>query len=159
NRLRSTLNRTTLTSFLSLAKERRTRSARGGSNQRDKRLVISSQLIRTGFLTIATSTFFTLRSPDELKSIGLPSAFRTRTKATSRAGRILEGSIYAVAATHGSFPTRQFRAALRSGRIPRRFLFNSPNGASNSTASRESKRCSIRFLVLEIQQSLRSAAA
>jgi hypothetical protein len=79
-------------------------------------------------------------------------------KATSRAGRILVGAIYAVAATHGSFPTRQFRAAQRNDRIRRRFLFNSPNGASDCTASRGSKRCSIRFWALAIPLSLRSAA-
>ncbi len=109
--------------------------------------------------TIVTSTSFTLRNRDELKSIGLLLAFRTRTKAILRAGRTLVGAICAVAATRGSFPTRQFRIALRSGRIPRRFRFNSPSGASNCTVSHESKRCSICFSGSEIPLSLRSAAA
>src|SRR6184192_3380993 len=109
--------------------------------------------IRNGFLTIATSTSFTLRSRDELKSSGLPSACPIRTRATSRAGRTLEGPIYVVAATRGSFPTKQFRAARRNDRIQRHFLFNWLNGASNCTAPHESKRCSILSSVLEIPPS------
>src|SRR4030095_14564607 len=100
---------------------------------------ISSQSIRGDFLTIVTSTSFILRNRDEWKSIGLRWAFRTRTRATSRAGRILGEAIYVVAETHGLFPTRQFRAVQKSDRIRQRFPFNSPSGASNCTASRESK--------------------
>ena len=54
---------------------------------------------------------------------------------------------------------RQFRAARKNDHTPRHFRFNWPNGASNCTASRESKRCLIRFSASEIPPSPRSAVA
>src|SRR5205809_884070 len=94
--------------------------------------------------------FFISLKPGTSSSIGSPSEFHTRTKATLRAGRILVEAIYAVAATRGSFPTRRFRAVQRSDRIRRRFLFNSPNGVSSCTECRELKRCLIHFSESEL---------
>ena len=64
-------------------------------------------------------------------SIGSRLAFHIRTKATSLAGRTRAEAIFVVAATRGLFPMKQFRAARKSDRIPRRFRSNWLNGASN----------------------------
>ena len=97
---------------------------------------------------------------DRSRRAGSTGGWRSvQAKATSRDGVTRAGVIDAVAATRGSSPTRQFRAARKSDHTPRHSRFNWPNGASNCTASRESKRCLIRFSVLEIPPSLHSAVA
>ena len=123
--------------------------------------VISNRSVRNGFLTIATNTFFISRRPDVSNSIGSPSVFLIRTKATLRAGRTLAEAICVVAATLGLFRMKQFRVARKSDRILRHFQFNSRSGASNCTAQARdaSKRCLIHFSASEIQPSRRSAAA
>ena len=82
-----------------------------------------------------------------------------RTRATLRAGRTLVGVIYAVAATRGSFPTRQFRAARKNDHTLRRSRFNWLNGASSCMEFHAFAPCSIRFLALEIPPSPPNAAA
>ena len=86
-------------------------------------------------------------------------ACRIRTRATSRAGRILGEKICVAAGTRGSFPTKQFKAARKNGRIRRHFRFNSPNGASNCTERRASEPCWILFSASVIPRSQRSAVA
>ena len=76
------------------------------------------------FLNDCHECIFHFTKPGVWSSTASQSAFRTRTRATSRAGRTLAEAIYDVGATPGSFPTRQFRAAKKNGHIPRRFLFS-----------------------------------
>src|SRR5215467_12135736 len=102
---------------------------------------------------------FISQRPVALKSIDLASGFLIRTKAISHAGRTLVEAIYAVAATRGSFPMRQFKVVQRNDPIQRRFLFNWLNGASSYMAFHESRRCSILSWASEIPPSRLSAAA
>ena len=81
---------------------------------RQKHSATSSRSTQSDFSTTATNTFSISRRPVASSSIGWRLAFRIRTKATSRGGRTLVEAIYAVAATRGSFPTKQFRAARKN---------------------------------------------
>ena len=103
--------------------------------------------------------FFISRSPVGSNCIDWHLACRTKTRATSRAGRILGEKICVAAGTRGLFLTKQFKVARKNGRIRRRFQFNSPNGASNCMASPESTRCWIPFSASVIPRSQQGAVA
>src|SRR5262249_29207213 len=81
-----------------------------------------------------------------------------RTKATSRVGHTLAEKICVAAGILGSCLTKQFKAARKSGRIRRRFRFNSPSGASSCTERRVSDPCWIPFSESAIPRSQRSGA-
>src|SRR5260370_18463189 len=72
---------------------------------------------------------------------------------------MLGEKICVAAGTRGSFPTKQFKAGRKNGRIRRRFQFNSPNGVSNCTERRVSDPCWILFLGSVIPRSERRAVA
>src|ERR1044072_8837231 len=105
------------------------------------------------------STFFISRKLVTSSWIDWRLAFRTKTKATSHGGVILAEAICVAAATRGSFRTRQFRAVRKNDHTLRRSRFNWLNGASGCTEFHASKRCLIRFLVLEIPPSRLNVAA
>ena len=101
--------------------------------------------------------FFISRSPVASSWIGWELAFLIRIRATSRDGHIPRGAICVVAGTRGSFPTKQFKAARKSGRIRRHFRFNLPNGVSSYTERPAFDRCWIYFSASEILRSPRSS--
>ena len=73
------------------------------------------------FLNDCHGTSFTSARAGALKLIGSRSVFLIKTRATLRVGHTRAGAIAVVAATHGSSRMRRFKAAKKSGRIPRPF--------------------------------------
>src|SRR6478736_6734582 len=94
---------------------------------------------------IVTSTSFTSPRAGALKSIDSRSVFLIRTRAILRVGHTRVGVIAVVAATHGSFRMRRFKAVLRSVHTRRRSRSSWRSGVSNYTAFRASTPCSIHF--------------
>src|SRR5438067_2609355 len=94
---------------------------------------------------IVTSMSFTSPRAGALKLIDLRSVFLIRTRAILRVGHTRVGAIAVVAATHGSFRMRRFKAALRSVPTRRRSRSNWRSGVSTYTAFRASTPCSIHF--------------
>src|SRR4029077_834794 len=94
---------------------------------------------------IVTSTSFTSPRAGVLRLIVSRSVFLIRTRAILHVGHTRAGAIAVVAATHGSFLMRRFKAGKRSGRIQRPFRSSWRSGVSNYTAFRACIPCSIHF--------------
>src|SRR6478672_10426944 len=108
---------------------------------------------------IVTSMSFTSPKAGALKLIDSRLVFLIRTRAILRVGHTRVGAIAVVAATHGSFRMRRFKAAKKNGRILRPFQFNLRNGASSCTALRAGKPCLTRFWASETARSRQEIAA
>src|SRR6476619_535098 len=106
-----------------------------------------------------TSTSFTSPRAGALKSIDSHSVFLIRTRAILRVGHTRVGAIAVVAATHGSFRMRRFKAALRSVHTRRRSRSSWRSGVSSYTAFRASTPCSIHFWASGILRSRLKIAA
>ena len=82
----------------------------------------------------------------------------SRTRATSRDGRIPAEAIAAAAAIPGSFPIRRSRVATKNGRIRPHFRSSWLNVHQAARRRTRRRQCSIRFSASEIPPSPRNDA-